>query len=209
MGVFLIPLGLWFFGEQVEEERRKYTSTLQNQFKDAILSVAAAIKAGYAVENALPEAYKEMEMLYGKTSPIGKELYRVIQGQSSGKSTEILFEEMGRRSGLEVIEEFAEVFAIAKRSGGNLTDIIYKTASVIGDKIEIYQEIQVMLAARSFEQKIMRVIPFCIVIYIAISSPGYFDVLYSPPFGSLVMTICLFLYVVAGMLGNRIVQIQL
>ena len=70
--------------------------------------------------------------------------------------------DMGRRSGIQDIDQFAQV-AAAKRSGGELTDIISQTAGIIRDKIQVQEEIHTMTAARVFEQKIMNGIPFGII----------------------------------------------
>lgn len=50
--------------------------------------------------------------------------------------------------------------SIAKRSGGNLNDIIRRSAAVTGEKIEVKQEIQTLLSSRRYEQKIMNMVPF-------------------------------------------------
>lgn len=70
------------------------------------------------------------------------------------------------------------VFAAAKRSGGELTDIISQTAGIIRDKIQVQEEIHTMTAARVFEQKIMNGIPFGIILYIDLTSPGFFQTMY-------------------------------
>ena len=57
------------------------------------------------------------------------------------------------RTQIEEIQEFADVFGIAKKTGGNLTEIIGETANAIGEKIEVNKEIQVVLAEKQLEQK--------------------------------------------------------
>ena len=51
-----------------------------------------------------------------------------------------------------------------------------------------------MLASRIFEQKIMNLIPFLIVLYIDLTSPGFFSVMYRTWMGRGVMTMCLAAY---------------
>ena len=113
------------------------------------------------------------------------------------------------RSGLEEIQEFADVFSIAKKTGGNLTEIIYETADMIGDKIEVNKQIQVMISAKQIEQNIMNVIPFAIALYIGTISKGYFDVLYHSATGILIMTVCLLIYLFAYQMGQRLTQINI
>ena len=114
----------------------------------------------------------------------------------------------GKRSGVDEIMEFAQVFAAAKRNGGNLTQVIERSASVIEDKVETEKEIQIVISARKLEQKIMNVVPFGILLYISATSKGFFDVLYHNPAGVLVMTVCLAVYMAAVLLSRKIVNIE-
>ena len=59
-----------------------------------------------------------------------------------------------------------------------------------------------MLASRIFEQRIMNLIPFLIVLYIDLTSPGFFSVMYGTWMGRSVMTMCLAAYAGALVLGR-------
>lgn len=207
--VFLmIPAGISFLGllgGRKEKERRQ---RLRNEFKEAVLSVAANLRAGYAVENAFRETLQEMGMLYGRETVIYREIYRIVQGLANRISIETLMGEFARRAKISEIQEFADIFAIAKRSGGNLTEIIYETAGTIGEKIEVEKEIQVLTAAKRLEQNVMSFIPFAIILYVSTASAGYFDVLYTTAAGRTVMTVCLGIYGTAYLLGVKITEIQ-
>ena len=101
------------------------------------------------------------------------------------------------------------MFAAAKRSGGELVSIINHTSGVIRDKIQIQEEITTMTAAKQFEQKIMNLVPYCIVIYIEFSSPGFFRQMYGTAAGRVVMTGCLLIYCASCFLAFKILDIEL
>ena len=178
------------------------------QFKDMILSVAANQRAGYSIENAFREAYRDMEMLYGAKGLICVEIKHIMVGLDNNMVLEKLLYELGQRSHEPDIMQFADVFYIAKRSGGNMTDILAKTASVIEQKMETDREIQLMVSARKLEQKIMNAVPFLILFYVSSTSRGFFDVLYHNLAGIVVMTVCLGVYGAAYRLSRRIVEIE-
>ena len=50
--------------------------------------------------------------------------------------------------------------------------------------------------------------PFGIILYMSLTSPGFLEVLYGNLFGVAVMTGCLAVYLFAWWLGNRIVDIE-
>lgn len=204
----LSPLLFLFLQEKKKELAKKRRQELSVQFKDLLLSVSANLKAGYSVENAFRESYRDIEMLYGRDSPICQEVRHITAGLENNVMLEKLLYGLGQRSHQTDIMQFADVFMIAKRSGGNMTDILAKTATVIEQKIETDKEIQLLISAKKMEQKIMNVVPFIIIFYVGTTSKGFFDVLYHNLIGIVIMTICLGFYGAAYLLSKRIVEIE-
>ena len=204
----LMPVLYLFLREKKKEFAKKQRQELSMQFKDLILTVSANQKAGYSIENAFRESYKDMAMLYGEEGIICTELKHIMVGLDNNIVLEQLLYNLGMRSGLPDIVQFADVFIIAKRSGGNMTDILAKTAAVIEQKTETDKEIQLMISAKKMEQKIMNIVPFLIILYVGSTSKGFFDVLYHNLIGIIVMTVCLGFYLAAYLLSRRIVDIE-
>ncbi|MBO4458563.1 MAG: type II secretion system F family protein [Butyrivibrio sp.] len=203
----LLPLVIPWFIFQKKMEKRRRIRVLGIQFRDAIASVLTSLKAGYSIENAFRESGRDMELLYGKKSPICKELKRIYKGLNNNIPLEKLMGRLGKESGNADIEEFAEVFAVAKRSGGNMTDIIGRTISVISRKIDVEKEIDVLISSKRLEAGIMNFVPFFIIFYISITSNGFFAPLYHNVMGVVLMTICMLVYFAAYLLSQKIVNI--
>ncbi len=206
--LFLSPVGYRIWKKEKHKKIQKRKKELGLQFKDCIQSVSANLRAGYSVENAFRESYSEISLLYGKDSYMAAELTRLTQGLANNISLECLLLSLGERSGVTDIREFGQIFSIAKRNGGSMTDILMRTSKVIGKKMEIDKEIQVLISAKQMEQRIMNIVPFVIILYISITSPGFFDVLYHNLMGVTVMTICLAVYFAAYELSSKIVDIR-
>lgn len=206
--LFLSPVGLLVWREVKEKKIQKRKKELSLQFKDCIQSVSANLKAGYSVENAFRESRSDICLLYGNGCYMAAELSYIIRGLANHVNLEELLLSLGKRSGVTDIREFGEVFAIAKRNGGNMTEILMNTAMVLGRKMEIDREIQVLLSAKRMEQQIMNLVPFGIILYISLTSPGFFDVLYHNVFGVIVMTVCLLVYFAAYKLSSKIIHIS-
>ena len=205
---FLVPVYLIYWCERRKMLVKKRKKEAAVQFKDAILSASSNQKAGYSIENAFQQAYEDMALLYGKESVICKELYIIVAGLKNNIPIENLLYDFGKRSGVEDIIEFSQVFAVAKRSGGNLTEIIERSASVIEDKVETEKEIEVVISARQMEQRIMNVVPFGILLYINAASKGFFNVLYKNAAGIVIMSACMATYVGAVFLSGKITDIE-
>ncbi len=206
--VFLSPIGILVWKSEKKKRTDKRKKELVIQFRDCIRSVGANLKAGYSVENAFKESLTDIRLLYGEQSYMARELVHMIQGIHNNISLEKLLISLGRRSGIADIREFAEVFAIAKRSGGNMTDILVRTADVMSRKLDIDSEIQIVISAKKLEQQIMNIVPFAIIIYISVTSPGFFDVLYHNVLGVIIMSVCLLIYLIAYKISTNIININ-
>lgn len=179
---------------------------LAGQFRECILSVAASMRAGYSVENAFLECRQDMVLMYGEDSLICRELSFIKKGLNINISLEELLADVADRSGCNDITQFANVFALAKRNGGNMAEIIRNSAGQIGKQIEMRQEIQTLLSGKRMELSVMKVMPFGILLYIDMGNPGYFDFLYHNLTGVVIMTGCLAVYLGAYLLGERIMR---
>ena len=206
--VVLLPGLALFMKRKKRELAKRQRQELSGEFKDLILSAAANQKAGYSIENAFRESYRDMAMLYGEKSVICTELRYILSGLDNNVVLEKLLYSLGVRSGLSDVMQFADVFLIAKRNGGNMTDILAKTAAGIEQKTETDREIQLMISGKKTEQKIMNAVPFLIIFYVGTTSKGFFDVLYHNLIGVIVMTVCLGFYLAAYLLSERIVDIE-
>lgn len=198
--------GYLFFKKHSAQLAKRSREELLQQFKECIMTVQNSLRAGYAVENAFVDCREDMRLLFGEDSYIYRELELIRRGLVINRTLEGLLEDLAKRSGCEEILQFSDVFAIGKRSGGKLAEIIKSSAGMIAAKIDTRAEIMTVLSGRRLEQNIMKVIPFGILTYIGVSYPGYFDGLYHNPSGIAIMTVCLAIYLGAYILGDRILE---
>lgn len=207
--LFLLPfglIGLPLYRRKALLKKRQWRLTLQ--FKEAAGILSSFLGAGYSVENAFFATERELENLYGKKAMITEEFLYISGQLRLHKPVEALLLELSERSGIEDIRNFTEVFSIAKRSGGELCSIIDHTVTVIREKLSVMEEINNLTAARRFEQRIMNFMPFGIILYVELSSSGFFDVMYQTLLGRCIMTVCLAAYIGACVLSERIMDIR-
>ena len=194
------------FLERKEYQRKQhYEITLQ--FREWLYGIAAALGAGYAMENAIEEARKDLVLLYGEDSLLAEEFSQMRQKLELNQSLEKVYLEFAERWKTEDILHFVQVFQTAKRTGGDLIAITRMTAEKIGGKIEVKREIHTMIAGKKMEGKIMNMIPLGIILYFWISSPNFLDCLYRSS-GRGVMTVLLCLYLLAYWWSGKISDIQ-
>ena len=202
----LAVVGYLYYRQKEKELASKDVKILESQFGEAIRSVDAALKAGYSIENAFVQSGKDMERQFGKDSFIHEELEVIRRGLVINITLEDMLTDLATRSGSEAIEDFAKVFVIAKRYGGNMSEVISAAVETIALRIETTEEISTAISGKKMEQNIMKLMPFGILAYVGISSPGFFDPLYGNLTGIVLMTALLVVYLTAYFMGDKILS---
>lgn len=205
----LLPAAVFYTYYRRKKLTEKRLRELNLQFKEGILILSSSLSAGYSIENALDISGRELQVLYGTQGLITREFAYMVQQMRMNRPVETVMTEFGERSGLDDVENFARIFTAAKRSGGQLVPIINHTVGVINDKILVQEEIRTLTSSKQFEQKIMNLIPFLIILYIDGTSPGFFNIMYESVMGRVIMSICLTMYIIAYVMADKILNIQL
>ena len=208
VAVIVLMPGIWFYRrERIKQARMKRKIVLEQQFKETLLAVQTNLQSGHSIENAFIESGKYVIEVYGKDCDMVRELLWIKKGISNGVSMEHMLLDLGKRCPESALEDFANIYSIACRSGGGWTQVIVKIVSSISQRMELKQEIESMIHGKKLESRIMCIVPFFILFYMDITSKGYFDILYHNPAGIVIMTVCLGVYLFAFILAEKITEI--
>lgn len=204
----MMPYLFFYMKKEQKHLCKRRQEQLRREFKEGIQALQAALDTGYSVENAFTESCKDLEMIYPDGSYITTEFRRIVHGIRMNKTPEQMLVDFAKRSGLEEVNSFAEIFVIARKSGGDLLLIIRSTAQTIREKIQVENEIETMMTGKKLEQKVMNVIPFGILAYVRLTSGDFLDVMYGNLLGIGIMSVCLLVYIAALKLADRIVDVE-
>ncbi len=205
LGVVLVPLYLKSQRNKLERTRMQ---ELQRQFISGMQMVSGSLRAGYSMENAWRRAERELISLYGPDAAFCIEMRRMNQRLAVNEPLEKILADFADASGVEDICDFAEIFGYAKRSGGNMTEIIHTVTERLKEKEEILSEIETSVAAQQMEQRMIDLLLPGILLFITISSPTYVTALYHNPLGIFVMTACLGGYLACIYWSEKIMDIS-
>ena len=172
--VLLTPLALLYPRIKTMEIIKRRKMELNIQFKDLLYSLASSVSAGKSVESAFRTALDDLSVLYPEPSTyILAEIRNIISRLDTNETLESALAEFAGRAGLEDIDSFVNVLSISKRTGGNIAQVIRNTSSIISDRIEVGQEIDMMLTERRFEQKVLNAVPVFLTALLSVSAPEY------------------------------------
>lgn len=204
-GMILVVL---YFKEKKRLLARKRMHQMRMELKEFLNALIAALQTGRSMENAFAEGLKDTAEYIETDTVFILEMKRICAGVSVGQPLEKLLGEFSRRSHLEELEYFAEVFSIGKRSGGNMISIMRNAMRMIQERMDAEEEIYTVIADKRLEFYLMCVIPLAIIIYLRIGAGGLINCLYGNVTGIFVMTICLGIYGGCYLYGKRLLEIE-
>lgn len=209
MGLLISPLGVLVYKTIKKKLYKNQMRKIELQFRDMLTAVSDLMQTGYSIENAFVESYKEIVQIYGKNSIIGKEMRLIKSRLKLNVNIEKIIADFADRYDIDSIRTFHQTFSIAKRTGGNMRDIIKNVCETITLKEEIKEEIKLSMNAKRLEQKVMMGIPIFIMLYVTFASPGFLDVMHKTILGNVIMTGCLAAYVASYLWGEKIIDVEL
>lgn len=206
--LLIAPAFPFYYRYRDSIERKRRQDKLRFEFKEFMTVTAAALSAGYSMENALKSAEKDIVPLLGEKAEMVRSIKIINRRIALNEPAEKVLLDFGRSVGLEDIESFGEIFAFAKRSGGDYAGIMKRTASVLQEKIETSRDIQTVISQKKMEARIMDIVPIGIILYLQVSSPDFLAGLYGSVVGIVVMTGCLAIYIFAVLFSEKLVDLK-
>lgn len=205
----LSPFVYVWHRENAAKRQKKSEELFLKMFREWILLLAAAMSAGYSLENAFGQSFRELSLMFPKGGVMLEELKQMLAKAENNQSPELLLEEFAKKYPFDEVKSFVEVFRTARGSGGSLNQIIRNTASQMAEVMDTKREIETLLAAKVYEQKIMTCMPIAVIFYIRLGSQEFLAGLYHNLVGIIIVSICLAVYLFAYLLGKRMVQFEI
>lgn len=207
-GLIFFPFLIHHVKTELQKHEHKRQERIAIEFKDGMQAVVSALTAGYSLENSFREALDEINVVYGRNTDIYKGFSKIVYRLNLNTNIEDAFDDFAEECKVEEINNFAEILHYAKRSGGNLIQIIKNTTDTISEKIDVKREINTIISSKQLEQSIMNYVPIFIILYMRITSPEMFTNIYGNLAGTVIMSVCLCVYFVARIIAGKIVNIH-
>ena len=192
-----------------KQQKRKRCEAEQALFAEYLGFVREALMVGYSLEQAVREGRKGMLATLEKENFFLKSVIRLEHKLQLGTTVESAFLQWAEESDCDDICDFAEVLSIAKRTGGAVRQVIDNTERIIRDKQETMRYIKSALHSREYEAKVMKVMPFAMLLYLRMFMPDYLAPLYHNSVGVCVMSVVLAAYFVLCVVLDRVATVTL
>ena len=206
--VLVGSLATKFFMPTIAESlRKKRLSKLSLQFRDFLISLSNSMSSGMNVNDALGNAYRDLQAQYSADALIVQEVGEIIGCMQNNIEFEDALRFFGERSGIEDITNFSIVFATCYRTGGNLKQVVSRSTDIIGEKLEINAEIETKLTSNKLQMLIMNAIPIVLMLMVRTTSQdmaaGFASLI-----GVIAVTISVGIFIGAYVWGQKILNIK-
>lgn len=171
--------------------KKKRLEKFNEQLEDALLSISGSLKAGFSILQALDLIASE------NRPPISYEFAVLMQELHLGVPFEEALDKMSQRVGSQDFELVSVAISTARQTGGELTGVLERLASVIRERVRIQKKLIAMTAQGRLQAYLIGAMPFLLLFAMSRVAPDMMQVFFNSVVG--ILTICAaILLVLAG-----------
>ncbi len=182
--------------------RHRRLRALQRQLPDAIAAVAAALRGGAGLWQALESVPRH------QPRPVSQELALVLRQHRLGMSLDEALQGFAVRTGLHDVRMLVATLAIARDLGGGLAEVLERLSNSVRRRVAMEDRIDALTAQGRMQGRIVGALPVLLGAVLFMMEPGPMSRLFVTPVGWLVLALVASLEIVGALLIRRIVRID-
>jgi len=175
---------------------------MEHQLPDALDLMARALQSGHAFVSALQITASESR------PPMAVELRKVFDEINLGMSVQLAMGHLASRIQSKEIGHFVVAVLIQNETGGNLADVLRKTATLIRERQKMAGVVRVLSAEGRISAWILSVMPFLLAFALYLINPEFISVLWKEQIGRVMLGISSGLMLAGVFWMSRLVQIK-
>jgi tight adherence protein B len=189
-----VPFGFLMF------KRSRRIAAFNAALPDAIDMMGRALRAGHSVAASINIVAEQ------STEPVRSEFSEVFKQQNFGLPLRDAMAQMLDRVPSQDLRVLVTGMLVQKETGGNLAEILDRTAGTIRERLKIHGEIKTHTAQGRMTGYILTALPIVMLIAINLINPGYSNVLLVNPIGRMLSYIGIGLLVAGGLIIRQIIN---
>jgi tight adherence protein B len=139
----------------------------QEQLPEAIDMLVSAMKAGYSFQAAMKFIGEEVPQ------PLGPEFARFYEEQRLGMEVRTALLSLQERVDSLDLRMFVTAILIQRETGGNLSEVLGKIATVMRERSALKGEIRTLTAESKLSARILGALPFVVFGMVNLLNPGF------------------------------------
>ena len=174
----------------------RYVRKFDEQLTDALGTMSNALRAGFSISQAF-ESVAEADL-----HPISDEFALLLQQLRVGMSFDDALASMEQRIASDDLTLVVSAIDIARKTGGNLTEIFDRISETIRGRMRIERKVRTLTAQGRLQGLIVSLMPFLLCVIMTVMKPG----IMIPFLTSLHGIICLLVASTLGTVGWLIIR---
>ncbi len=195
-GAFQLPRQ--FLALMRERRRRKFNE----QLVEALGQMSNALKAGFSITQAFESVVQNAE------NPIAQEFEVFLQQQRVGVGFSAALAALDKRVGSEDLNLVCAAMEIARKTGGNLTEIFDKISLTIRERMRIERRVLTLTAQGRMQGMIVGAMPLLVGVGMAALRPEIMMPYLRSPQGMAGVAAVIVLVTLGGLIIRKIVKIE-
>ena len=183
-------------------KRNRRLDKFNQNLPEALDLMSRSLRAGHSVSAAIEIVAEE------GTEPLRTEFARVHQQQVLGLPNRDALLQLGRRVPSTDLQVLITAMLVQKETGGNLVEILERTAAVLRDRLRIQGDVRIHTAQGRLTGAILCALPVVLYVLINLANPGYTRVLIEDPVGRKMTYAGIGMITIGGLLIRKIVKIK-
>ena len=173
------------------------------QLEEALTSMSNSLKAGFSIMQAIEAIAKQ------NRQPISLEFRLMLQQTHLGMSLDDALFNMSKRVGSEDFHLVASAIATARMTGGDLTGVFERLASMIRERMRIERRIRTLTAQGRLQGIILGLLPMFLLGALYLLAPDAVINFFTHPLGILLFLVVVFLETCGYLIIRKIVTIDI
>ena len=182
--------------------RIRRLAKFNEQLEDALGSMSSALKAGFSINQALESIADE------NRPPISIEFRLLVQELRLGVPLETALNNMCERIESEDFELVAVAIITARQTGGELTSVLERLASVIRQRLRIHRKVSALTAQGRLQAIVIGIMPFALMFMMSYIVPDAMDAFFASIIGILSCVVAIILVIVGFLSIKKITSIK-
>ncbi len=184
-------------------QRSRRLRTFVRLLPEAIDLMARALRAGHSVAAAIEIVGDE------SPEPVRSEFREVYRQQTFGLPTREALLQLGQRIPSPELNFVITAMLLQKETGGNLVEVLDRTAGVIRERVRIEGEIRIYTAQGRMTGWILSLLPVAMFFLLSLANRSYCRVLVEDPTGRKLVFAGLALMALGGLAIRKIVNVRI
>jgi tight adherence protein B len=183
--------------------RKQRFEKFQEALPEALDLMVSALRAGHSLIAAMGLVAREC------SEPVGGEFRTCFDEQNYGLELKAALDNMLNRVPIQDLKITATAIMIQKESGGNLAEVLDKTAHVIRERFRLKREVMTHTAQGRLTGWILSLLPVALGTALYFVNPNMMSVLWHKPIGIKLIWAAIGMTILGGLVIRKIVNLDM